>query len=86
MRLLLYCEAYGEPVPKVQWHSNNMPVIPVEQLFQQLLSVPTGSPRTTVYTCVGKNEAGNMERRTEKSVTVIVQGKAINYKLLIYIN
>ena len=77
MRLLLYCEAYGQPVPTVQWYSNNIPAIPIAQLFQQLYSVPTDSPHTTVYTCVGRNSAGNMPRKREKSVTVTVQGRLI---------
>ena len=75
MRLLLYCEAHGQPVSMVQWYRDKIPVIPIAKEFQQLYSVPTDSPHTTVYTCVGRNNAGNMPRKTEKSVKVTVQGK-----------
>jgi len=74
-QLLLHCESHSQPVSMVQWFSNNAPVIPIAKRFQQLFSVPTGFPHTTVYTCVGKNNAGNILRSAEKSIKVTVQGK-----------
>jgi len=76
-RLLLYCRGNGEPTPTVQWYSGRRKVTDIAQLFQQLYLVPTNLPGTTVYTCKGSNNAGNIQQSAEKSITVIVEGTVL---------
>ena len=74
-QLLLYCAAEGLPTPTVQWHSNGFPLHPLQQPYQQLYLVPTDSPHTTVYTCIGRNNIRGVDHVVEANVTVIVEGK-----------
>ena len=68
-RLPLYCIAEGKPIPTIQWYENN---VPLPQQSSQVYFVSTNIPSTTVYTCEGKNNAGNMENIAHASITVIV--------------
>ena len=70
-KVILHCIAEGLPVPTIQWYKNN---IPISQQSSELYLVSTDSPGTTVYTCVGKNNAGNMENTASANITVIVKG------------
>ena len=74
-QLLLYCAAEGLPTPTVQWHSNGFPLHPLQQPYQQLYLVPTDSPHTTVYTCIGRNNIRGVDHVAEANVTVIVESK-----------
>ena len=69
-RLLLYCIAEGFPIPTVQWYKNHA-LIP--QYSSQVYLASTNTPSTTVYTCEGKNNAGNMQNTARASITVIVK-------------
>ena len=69
-QLSLYCTAQGLPNPTVQWYKGSQPVILKANALLQLLNVPTQSPHTTVYTCIGRNRIGT----TPANVTVIVEG------------
>ena len=72
---LLYCRATGKPIPTVQWYKGGFPVNPIPSYFQQASSIPTDTPHTTVYTCVGINYAGNKKHTRSANITVIVKGK-----------
>ena len=74
-QLPLYCIAVkGYPIPVVQWHSKGIPVHPLSQPYQQIYLVPTDSPHTTTYTCVGTTfEHGSQEI----NVTVIVESEQL---------
>jgi len=76
-QLLLYCAAEGIPTPTVQWHSNDVPLHPLQQLYQQLYLVPTDSPGTTVYTCIGRNHIRGVDHVSQANITVIVESKEI---------
>ena len=65
--LSLYCRASGLPDPTVKWYEGSQPV---RSVVEQVLEVPTESPHTTVYTCIGSNRIGN---RTS-NITVIIEG------------
>ena len=82
-RLLLYCIAKGFPIPTIQWYKNNT-LIP--QQSSPLYLASTDTPGTTVYTCEGKNNAGNMQNVARASITVTVKGMWMpdNYRLLLY--
>ena len=73
-RLLLYCTAEGLPIPTIQWYKNNV-VIPGQSSRSYL--APTHHVGSTVYTCEGKNNAGNMEKIGRANITVIVEGNKI---------
>ena len=89
--LPIYCTAVsGVPIPTIQWHSEGFPVIPTENSYQQVFVVPTDSPHTTMYTCVGvtrkyyrqtglrDNEPTVyvlLQTEVRVNVTVIVEGK-----------
>ena len=68
-RALLYCIAEGFPIPTIQWYENNV-LIPRQSSPFYLVS--TSAPHTKVYTCEGKNNAGNMENVVLASITVVV--------------
>ena len=81
---VLYCRAAGKPIPTVQWYKGSFPFNPIPSYFQQVLLVPTDTPHTTVYTCVGINYAGNKKHTRFANITVIVEGKHANLKTLYY--
>ena len=72
---VLYCRATGKPNATVQWYKGGFPVNPIPLYFQQALLIPTDTPYTTVYTCVGINYAGNKKQTRFANITVIVEGK-----------
>ena len=70
----------GVPTPELQWHSEGFPLNPESERYQQIYVVPTDSPHTTTYTCVGITlNAGRQSIISELrvNVTVIVEGKSI---------
>ena len=69
-RVLLYCIVEGFPIPTIQWYKNHT-LIP--QQSSQVYLASTDFPSTTVYTCEGKNNAGNMQNIARASITVIVK-------------
>ena len=71
-KLVLHCIVEGLPIPTIQWYKND---IPIPQESSQLYLVSTDAPSTTVYTCEGKNGAGNMENIVHANITVIVKSK-----------
>ena len=70
-RLILYCTAEGFPIPTIQWYKNNVPIL--QKPPQSYLAASTNTPGTTVYTCEGKNNAGNMKNTANANITVIVK-------------
>ena len=69
----------GVPTPELQWFTEGSPVYSERVRYQQIYVVPTDSPRTTTYTCVGITY--DLFRQTiiselRKNVTVIVEGKS----------
>ena len=72
--LFLYCIAEGFPIPTIQWYKNHTSV---PQQLSQVYLASTDTPGTTVYTCEGKNNAGNMENKAHANITVIVEGMCI---------
>jgi len=75
--LPIYCTAIkGVPTPNIQWHSKGFPVYPYLSLYQQIYLVPTDSPHTTTYTCVGTIYTRSGQKFDEQNVTitVIVEG------------
>ena len=68
-RLLLYCIAEGFPIPTIQWYENNT-LIPRQSSPFHLAS--TNAVGTTLYTCEGKNSAGNMINIARKNIIVVV--------------
>ena len=71
----IQCRASGKPIPIVQWYKDELPINPFPSIFQQVLLVPTDTPRTIVYTCVGINYAGGEKHVGLANITVIVKGK-----------
>ena len=69
-RLFLYCIAEGLPIPKIQWYVNSTST---PQQSSPLYLASTDTPSTTVYTCEGKNNAGNMQNIARATITVIVE-------------
>ena len=79
---VLYCRATGKPIATVQWYKGGFPFNPILSKFQQALLVPTDTPHTTVYTCIGINYAGNKKHTRFANITVIVEGKHASLKTL----
>lgn len=76
--LPIYCIAEkGAPIPSVQWHSDGFPVHPSLNNYQQIYVVPTDTPHTATYTCVGTIYSGGQIKELSVNVTVIVEGKLI---------
>ena len=76
--LLLHCMAKGFPIPTIQWYENNTPI---PQQPSPLAS--TDTPGTTIYTCEGKNKAGNMQNTARANVTVVVKSMLLdNYYMV----
>ena len=73
--LSLYCIAVkGVPVPEVQWYSDGLPVYPTPQAYQQIYVVPTNSPHTTTYTCLGTTYSeGVIVNELKVNITVTVE-------------
>ena len=61
----------------MQWHSEGFPLNPYPDAYQQIYVVPTDSPHTTTYTCVGVTyfQTTTSELMIRVNVTVIVEGK-----------
>ena len=79
-QLPLYCVAVkGFPLPVVQWYiySQGIPAHPLTQFYQQIYLVPTDSPHTTTYTCVGTQP--DRSQGINVTVTVIVESEQLNY-------
>ena len=68
-RLLLYCIAEGFPIPTIRWYEKNV-LIPRQSSPFYLVS--TNVPLTTVYTCEGRNIAGNMRNIARANITIII--------------
>ena len=68
--LLLYCIAEGLPIPTIKWYKNHT-LIP--QQISQVYLASTDTIGTTVYTCEGENNAGNMKNKAHANITVIVE-------------
>ena len=79
-RLLLYCIAEGFPIPTIHWYQNDV-LIPRQSSPVYVAS--TSFPGTTVYTCEGTNNAGNMKNVARANVTVIVIRKYWNWLTII---
>ena len=73
-RLLLYCIAEGFPIPTIQWYEDN---ISIPRQSSQVYLASTAVQGTTVYTCEGRNNAGNKERIARASIIVIVKSMHI---------
>ena len=78
-RLLLYCIVKGFPIPTIQWYKNSVE-IPGQTLPFYLVS--TSFPHTTMYTCEGKNNAGNMKNIARANITVNVKSMSFYITLL----
>ena len=65
----------GVPTPQLQWHSEGFPLNPESERYQQIYVVPTDSPHTTTYTCVGVTFFQTTTSELRVNVTVIVEGK-----------
>jgi len=76
----IWCRAEGLPTPTVQWYKNDEIVIPDADMTLQVMDVPTNSLHNTVYTCVAKNSAGNMNHTMKIHTSVSVQS---NVRILI---
>ena len=81
-RLLLYCIVKGFPIPAIQWYKNSVE-IPGQTLPFYLVS--TSFPHTTVYTCEGKNNAGNMKNIARANITVKVESMSFHTTLITYV-
>ena len=87
----LYCRASGKPILTVQWYKDSLAVNPVATLYQQAFLIPTDAPHTTVYTCVGRNNAGGKIHMQSANITVTVKGNLHNtllanaYYCIVYI-
>ena len=69
-KLVLHCIAEGFPVPTIQWYKND---IPIPQESSELYLASTDTPGTTMYSCEGSNNAGNMENTANANITVTVK-------------
>ena len=65
----------GVPTPTLQWHSEGFPLNPYYDRYQQIYVVPTDSPHTSTYTCVGVTFFQTTTSELRVNVTVIVEGK-----------
>lgn len=73
-KLVLHCIAKGLPLPTIQWYKN---YVPITQESSELYLTSTDVPGITVYTCEGKNNAGNKENIAKANVTIIVKSKLL---------
>ena len=82
-RLLLYCIAEGFPIPTIRWYENNT-LVPQQSSPFHLAS--TNAPGTTLYTCEGKNSAGNMINIARENIRVVVKCMLYSYIYIIYVS
>ena len=73
----LWCRAQGLPTPTVQWYKDYKAIYDSADLLLQVLYIPTNAPHTTVYTCVARNNAGQMNQTTNSTILVNVCGTHI---------
>ena len=73
-KLVLHCIVEGFPVPTIQWYKNDI-LIPQES--SKLYLASTDTPGTTVYSCKGRNKAGNIENIASENITVTVKSMYI---------
>ena len=69
----------------MQWYQNDKPVKPHAEPLVQIIEVTTGSPHTTMYTCVARNFTADVNQNVTANITVIVQGISM-YMLWVMIN
>ena len=69
-KLVLHCIAEGFPVPTIQWYKNDI-LIPQES--SKLYLASTDVPGSTLYSCKGKNNAGNIVNTASANITVTVE-------------
>ena len=75
-RLLLYCKVEGFPIPTIRWYENST-LVPQQSLPFHLAS--TNAPGTTLYTCEGKNSAGNKINIARENIKVVVKCMLYNF-------
>ena len=73
----LWCRAQGLPAPTVHWYKDNVAISHSADLLLQVLYIPTKAPHTTVYTCIARNTAGEVNQTTNTTVLVNVCGMYI---------
>ena len=61
-------------MPTIQWYKNDI-LIPQES--SKLYLASTDTPGTTVYSCKGRNKAGNIENTASENITVTVKSMYI---------
>ena len=61
-------------MPTIQWYKNDI-LIPQES--SKLYLASTDTPGTTVYSCKGRNKAGNIENIASENITVTVKSMYI---------
>ena len=67
----LFCQADGNPNPRVQWYNGEVPAVPTDLESQQFLFIPTDRPQNVTYTCRAWNSIC-VQYRSE-NITVIIQ-------------
>ena len=73
-KLVLHCIAEGFPEPIIQWYKNN---IQIPQASSKLYLTSTDVPGTTMYSCKGRNKAGNMENIASANIIITVRSNII---------
>ena len=65
----------------MQWYKGKRrrPVVPIANKFQQFISVETDKAGSMVYTCIGRNNAGNTRHVESGHITVTVKGQNLMY-------
>ena len=67
----LYCvSSEARPVATIQWYRDNIPLGSPE-IASKSIVIPLQSLLNSVYTCVGKNKAGNMMHTVQKTLRII---------------
>lgn len=75
--LTIWCAILETSTSKrtVQWYKGDKPVTPHANLYVQLFKVPTSYPHTTVYTCVARKFAGDMNHTGTITANLMVTVK-----------